>query len=160
MSLINLIIMHMDTRVALLTRIGNADIVDLIMTWVRHLANMAHQARRRTFGSWVRASDLRRNRWLGTRFPLSFERADGEGGFSQIPFHHPLWNELNGEVGIRFPIQMTPRFPEWWQFDHWGINRDESEDGRGGFPASRIWRTGMHGVFRAIENPRLFLPGL
>ena len=150
--------MHMDTRVALFTRIGNADIVDLIMTWVRHLANMAHQAQRRVVGSWVRASDLYNDRWIRTNWPLSFEHQDGQGGYVNIPRHHPLFNELNREVRIGFPLNMSERFLQSWTFDGWGSQPDE--DGRGGFPATRFFRTGFNGVFRARENPRFFLPGL
>jgi hypothetical protein len=88
-----------------------------------------------------------------------FEHQDGQGGYVNITRYHPLFNELNRDVRTGFPLNMNERFLQSWTFDGWGSQPDD-EDGRGGFPATRFFRTGFNGVFRARENPRFFLPGL
>ena len=170
----------MDTRVALFSMIGNADIVDYIMLWLRNMqkstAMIARRAWRGLFLGPVRYGPLNVLGLRRTRYPLHFYGDNTEGGRTAIPsMYDDVWfNHLNRVLRVvlpgppTFPLMETPTFPADWQslderkiWQHQAVG--QADDGRGpggpgGLPDSRMWGT-RDGLFSAIQNPRFFGPG-
>ena len=170
----------MDTRVALFTRIGNGDIVDYIMLWVRNMQKSMAMIARRAFrglflGPVLVSRPLNIYGWERTRYPLHYFGDDTEGGRTRIPsVNDGVWfNRLNQMLGVTQTsntnlAMTTPTFPgNWHTLDERKIWQSRpsglADDGRGpagpgGLPDSRMWGT-RDGVFTAIQNPRFFGPG-
>ena len=164
--------MHMDTRVALFTRIGNADIVDYIMLWVRNMqksmAMIARGALRGLFlGPVLISRSMNMYGLRRSRYPLHYLEDDTEGGQTIIPSENSVFHNLNQMLGVTQTsntnlAMTTPTFPgNWHTLDErkmWQSTPGVGRADRGGLPDSRMWGT-RDGVFTAIQNPRFFAPG-
>ena len=169
----------MDTRVALFTKIGNGDIVDYIMLWLRNMQKTMAMIARRAFrgiflGPVLVSRPLNIYGLERSRYPLHYFGADTEGGRTRIPSVNMMFHILNQMLGVTqtstFPSLMTtPTFPgNWHTLDErkmWqstpGVGRADrgrGPAGPGGLPDSRMWGS-RDGVFTAIQNPRFFGPG-
>ena len=178
----------MDTRVALFSTIGNGDIVDYIMLWVRNMQkSMAMIARRAFRGIFLgpvlatRLGDVNIYGWDRTRYPLQYFGDRGfEGGRIRIPsVNDNVWfNRLNQMLRVTQTsntnlAMTTPTFTrDWHTLDErkiWQSNPSGLADSLGRGPGGRgptgpgglpdSRQWGMGGVFTAIQNPRFFGPG-
>ena len=150
----------MDRRVALFTKIGNADIVDYIMLMVRNMEKtMAMIARRALRGLFLGPVLISRSMNMyglrRSRYPLHYLEDDTEGGQTIIPSENSVFHNLNQMLGVTQTsntnlAMTTPTFPGNWH------TLDERKIWFHGLPDSRMWG---NGVFTAVQNPRFFGPG-